>query len=338
MINYIRLVIIVLFIPFYLKAQDSVSYQQIRMVRLGVQNDLFFQDIGGRTDQDFSAGFFYQLNHPLFDTKFGRKILLGSKEFNIHDFGLIIKHLGFTPSDISRPQIDSTDRPYAGLLFGEYFDVSSNPKKELRFRSALKLGIIGPAAGMEGIQRLIHDLTGGTEPIGWESQIGNGLMLDYSFQVIKRIPPRIKWLDIMLEANGEFGTIFNEVHGGVHLRIGLMNDFFTNSIGLYNKRLTNQNLLMTRQTKRRFQAYLYFRALAIYVFYDGTVQGSLIPFEESPHTLPSSEVMETILAFNYGPVIQYGPVSLRYNIFIRAPRFYQEDVFSYGQFDLALLF
>ena len=182
------------------QAQDTLKYEQVRFARLGVQNDLFYQRIGGKTDQDFSAGFFYQLTHPMFNTRFGRKVLLGSKESQIHDFGLIINHLGFTPADISRPQIDSTDRPYAGLLFGEYFDISSNPKKELRFKSSLKVGIIGPAAGMEGVQRFIHDATGGTDPIGWESQIGNGLMLDYNFQVIKRIPPRFSWLDIMLEA------------------------------------------------------------------------------------------------------------------------------------------
>lgn len=76
-----------------------------------------------------------------------------------------------TPRDISKEIPDPNDAPYAGLLSfrSSYVVVEDN------FADAVSLviGMVGPASGAEKTQRLIHRITGSTEPRGWDSQLKN---------------------------------------------------------------------------------------------------------------------------------------------------------------------
>jgi len=76
-----------------------------------------------------------------------------------------------TPKDISRRVPDPTDAPYAGFLMLRSAQVARND--ETVDVAAVSLGLIGPGAGAEQVQRTIHRLTGSTAPQGWDTQISN---------------------------------------------------------------------------------------------------------------------------------------------------------------------
>lgn len=78
----------------------------------------------------------------------------------------------YTPANIARSAPQPYDRPWGGwLYFGAA--VSHYPDKELsRYQTTeLKLGVVGPASLAEEAQRLVHDLTNGQEPMGWDNQL-----------------------------------------------------------------------------------------------------------------------------------------------------------------------
>ena len=74
-----------------------------------------------------------------------------------------------TPDDITIPNPPADDQPYAGVL---YIDSVLYARKE-RWAHAweLKLGVVGPASQADDVQKAIHDLVGGDEPMGWDTQL-----------------------------------------------------------------------------------------------------------------------------------------------------------------------
>ncbi|MDP6952723.1 MAG: DUF2219 family protein, partial [Alphaproteobacteria bacterium] len=74
---------------------------------------------------------------PLFDASGERRIGYGAGQ------------LIFTPDDIGRSSLDTSDRPYAGWLYGT---VSLHTSGETRRDSIeLALGLVGPGAGAEQV-------------------------------------------------------------------------------------------------------------------------------------------------------------------------------------------
>ena len=74
-----------------------------------------------------------------------------------------------TPDDITDPNPPLDDQPYAGVL---YVDSILYARKD-RWAHAwqLKLGVVGPASHADDLQKDIHDLMGGDEPMGWDTQL-----------------------------------------------------------------------------------------------------------------------------------------------------------------------
>jgi lipid A 3-O-deacylase len=76
-----------------------------------------------------------------------------------------------TPDDITIPNPPASDQPYAGVL---YIDSVLYARSE-RWTHAweLKLGVVGPASQADDAQKAIHDLVGGDEPMGWDTQLSD---------------------------------------------------------------------------------------------------------------------------------------------------------------------
>lgn len=85
----------------------------------------------------------------------------------------------YTPEDLSASTLIEDDRPYAGWLYGSLAIASIRvDHEELRRRDTksevkLQLGVVGPAAMGEEVQKWVHDLIGEEEPMGWDNQLSN---------------------------------------------------------------------------------------------------------------------------------------------------------------------
>jgi hypothetical protein len=77
----------------------------------------------------------------------------------------------YTPADTQLSIPDPHDRPYAGLLLGNFSLLSDTDTS--RSVLMLSLGWTGPAAGAEGLQNGFHSLIGQAQVNGWSHQIDN---------------------------------------------------------------------------------------------------------------------------------------------------------------------
>ena len=84
-----------------------------------------------------------------------------------------------TPDDIQDPNPPEDDQPYAGVL---YVDSLLYARKE-RWAHVwqLKAGVVGPASQAESVQKKVHDLIGGDEPLGWDTQLPNEPVVNITY-------------------------------------------------------------------------------------------------------------------------------------------------------------
>ncbi|MCR9259656.1 MAG: lipid A deacylase LpxR family protein [Pseudomonadaceae bacterium] len=79
--------------------------------------------------------------------------------------------LFYTPDDLSRSDVDTSDRPYANLLF--IARSKAHVSERAITRQTISSGIIGSRLG-SSVYRAIHDVTGSQEPNGSDKQLSDG--------------------------------------------------------------------------------------------------------------------------------------------------------------------
>jgi len=85
--------------------------------------------------------------------------------------GFSLSQQMYTPADTQVSVPDPHDRPYAGLLLGNFSLLSDTDTS--RSVLMLSLGWTGPASGAEALQNGFHSLIGQSKDNGWSHQIDN---------------------------------------------------------------------------------------------------------------------------------------------------------------------
>lgn len=129
----------------------------------------------------------------------------------------------FTPDDTDDPDPPPDERPYAGVLFLDTA-ILSRSERHVRVWN-LKLGVVGPSSGAEHAQKFIHDLYGGDEPRGWDTQLEDEpvVNLDYQHGYLLssgRLGERLDW-ELMPNAGAAFGNYIAYANLGLGARIGV---------------------------------------------------------------------------------------------------------------------
>jgi hypothetical protein len=92
----------------------------------------------------------------------------------------------YTPADTT-PKVPSPfDRPYAGVLLGNFSLMSDSD--DSRSVLTLSLGVVGPAAGAENVQNGFHSIIGQNSTNGWGSQIQNVPAIEVLHERTWRLP------------------------------------------------------------------------------------------------------------------------------------------------------
>ncbi len=92
----------------------------------------------------------------------------------------------YTPADTSKFVPSPYDRPYAGVLLGNFSLMSDGD--DTRSVLTLSLGVVGPGSGAENLQNGFHDLIGQAHPNGWGSQIQNTPAIELLHERTWRLP------------------------------------------------------------------------------------------------------------------------------------------------------
>lgn len=130
----------------------------------------------------------------------------------------------FTPEDISRADLITDDRPYAGWLYLAGGVIRRENKGGFRQLDALELnlGVVGPAAHADDVQTQFHKLIDTNEPRGWGNQLRNepGVILQYDRQWQFPFAPAGLEMDATPHLGGALGNIYTYLAGGLTLRLG----------------------------------------------------------------------------------------------------------------------
>ncbi len=134
----------------------------------------------------------------------------------------------YTPADTERAIPDPRDRPYAGVLLGNFSLLSDTD--DSRSVLTLSLGVVGPGAGGEELQNGFHDLIGQSHTNGWSHQIPNTPAIELLHERTWRLPMgTVAGLetDALPSLTVGVGDLRDYLQTGVQFRIGqgLNSDF-----------------------------------------------------------------------------------------------------------------
>lgn len=276
-----------LILPCSLLAQvmdNTASYRQIasdRYVRLHYENDYFSE-----SDEFYTQGINMEFVQPVL-RKFPLSYALihaSSKEMKN---GLAIEHLGYTPTSIGHNEILYGDRPFAAALFLKTFSILNDSVRHYRVVSALSLGVIGPAAGGEEMQQSIHRWIGDVQPLGWQYQIQNDLVLNYQAEIEKQVFSVFNVFMANVKGGGMLGTLFSKGYGSAVLMAGLFDSPFTSFV----------------KYRKKFQIYAYMEPRINVVGYDATLQGGVFN-QSSPYTIAAGDIKRLVYQHNFGIVFK----------------------------------
>lgn len=296
-------------------------------ISVSYENDL----IGSGSDQNYTSGvqfnYFNVERRPPAIMNVLADSWLG---FDIGDATATSYAIGqkiYTPKDISNPNSQPNDRPWAGWLYGSV--ALSNVSKEHVDSFGLTLGVVGPASLAEQAQTFIHEnITDSPEPMGWDHQLHAepGIILSWD----RRWP-------VVLAA--EVGGFRLQGEPNVSLALGNVNTFVgfggTLTFGPNQKQLqdtpprippamTGTGYFDT-PASRDYDWYLFTginaRAVARDIFLDGNT------FRDSESVDKKNFVADA----NAGVALTYGQTRLSYTLIYRTKEFYgQEDPSIFG--------
>ena len=132
-----------------------------------------------------------------------------------------LTHQIYTPDDTSAIVPPRSDRPYAGLLLGNFG--LTQDTSDRRTAVGLSLGLLGPGAQGEELQNGFHSLIGQAHNNGWSSQLNNEpVFMLYSAGTWRLNLGNIGSLETQAlpELTVAAGTLRVYAEGGLTMRIG----------------------------------------------------------------------------------------------------------------------
>lgn len=162
------------------KIPDNIIKEEDAFFTFTIENDLFG---GAGTDENYTNGarvtYFDVGKRP---TKLARFLDTHVPFFNINKTTSTYYSFGqnlYTPEIISTRTPDPDDRPYAAFLYGSMglITVDENHIDDME----VTIGVVGPWAFGEDVQRFVHNVIDVDEPLGWDTQLENepGLILSW---------------------------------------------------------------------------------------------------------------------------------------------------------------
>lgn len=240
---------------------------------------------------------------PGLSTDKGRKARVG------YGFSQVMQ----TPTDLTVSDLIPEDVPYAGV-FGGYGSWYSLSNKTLR-GFQLFVGILGPTAQAEDVQKFIHnDLGLGTDPKGWDNQLNNELLVNINYELSRKVwsygefGPGKFMTDIAVGGGGALGNYYTGLTGQLEWRIGWgVPRGFATLVESDGRGIWMNPVLDAPHD--RWSVYFSFIPKVSVIGY--TVLYETNTFTDHPH--PGVDYDATPLTLNYGLHISKGRFSIHFN-------------------------
>jgi hypothetical protein len=277
----------------YSQRLDSVALAHENYFRYTYDNDFF-----SATDRYYTQGVRLELILQGFKYNPVRCLLIPLNHTTKKYYGLAFERDGFTPRSIRHDSIYFGERPYAGLSYLSSFIMSLDSVKNQKMTSCLDLGIIGPASLGAEEQMFIHKKLNNIQPLGWEYQIANDVVINYKVKYEKGLI-QSKSFEVIGLVEGRAGTLYDDLSLGGTIRVGRLKNYFAD---LGTARFSRN---------RKLQFYFLLQGALKGVAYNATMQGGAFN-HSSVHTLGSDEVNRLVLTYSGGVVFAYKRLSIEY--------------------------
>ncbi len=209
----------------------SIQDMSLRDVTLYWDNDGTFVNLVDNTDRYYTNGngieFSFDPNLP---SSLADKLAPADDwEDPRFGLGLALKQRIYTSRYISQPNPPANDHPYGGYLYFAFSFQRADAHKHDHF--GLDLGVVGPWAGAEDVQKFIHNAyPDQIDPQGWGTQLANELAVNFNYERTWKTEKADLWgVEMqMLPALGvELGNVAIMAHAKTTLRFGynLPDDF-----------------------------------------------------------------------------------------------------------------
>jgi lipid A 3-O-deacylase len=275
---------------------NTVSYRIVNAasyLKVHYENDYF-----SSKDRDYTQGINLEFVHPALKKNPINYLLLKLKNESIV-YTIAAEHNAYTPAHIDMGTIQYGDRPFAAGIMLKSMAASSDADKRYRVTSSFTIGMIGPVAGAEEMQRGIHRWINDTAPIGWQYQIKNDLILNYEAAIEKNVY-HSGFLLINYITGARLGTLSSRFTAGGVIMIGKLNGAITTAFAHE-----------TTHEKKSFYFHFYAHPYINTILHDATLQGGVFN-RHNPYTLSAKELERITIGGNLGLNLTYKAVNVEY--------------------------
>lgn len=268
--------------PSSLAEDTDNTHSALQAITLRIDNDIFAGSDRGYSN-GINVGFlsqtvdgFQDSRLPLGYRRLNRGLRwLQPKGWDQYNMALTVGHGIFTPGDWHTRELVEEDRPYAGVLVA---GVTYNGSNENRMQSTgLSLGMVGPSALGEELQKGVHKLLGSETFRGWDNQLRDEVVFRLSTQRLRRLQFKSTgddWQqDLILRTGGSVGNLVTDLNIGAEWRFG---PELPNNFGSAPQLPASENTAPTRHMdySRRLKLHGFIVTNIRGVFYDVTLDGN----------------------------------------------------------------
>lgn len=304
------------------------------IVNVVYENDM----IGGGEDEYYTSG--VRISYLDLEAKFpefARDLDDLLPMISLNDTSGIFYSLGqniFTPQDISSRTADPKDRPWAGYLYGSVGMVSLNDDHVDELE--VSLGVVGPAAMGEQVQKFIHThVTDSPVPKGWSNQLKNEPALTLGWQRSWRSRTLLDSGELALSfspyAGATVGNVYDFINGGISLRLAPSEAQWQDTPVRVRPALPGTGYFDTPENKWGWYLFggIEGRAIGRNIFLDGNT------FTDSPSVDKENFVADA----NAGLALTYDQVRISYTLVYRTKEFEdQKDDTLFGAMSVGYRF
>ncbi len=203
------------------------------------QSLYFENDLFSGTDQNYSNGVKVSFISPDLSPhaesgKLPRKLLEAIHQIPFigesgpqftHKIEFSIGQNIYTPNDISKHELISEDRPYAGWLYAStsyHRKNIVNNVAEFMDTVEVQFGMVGPASLGEDTQKFVHKVFDRPHPNGWNNQLDNEPGLVIAFERKWLLHPGLSGIgyDVITHLGGAVGNVHTYLNSGLEIRLG----------------------------------------------------------------------------------------------------------------------
>lgn len=265
--------------PFYFKNTN-------KSISLKFDNDTYYY-----TDYYYTYGLQIELVLPVFSKSALGIMFPKITDEALNTVGVSLSQKLYTPKNIHDTTIQFNDRPFAATVILSHFWYSRSLSSGIELSSAIKIGVIGPAAGGKILQQKIHEWINSPEPLGWDYQIANDLILNYDFHFFYPIIYHDSF-KFGMTTKARIGTLFDDLSAGINFA------FAKNQFS--NGESKNKKLIFAVNSDAAVKT----------VLYNATLQGGMFS-RENHYTLSRTELSPLVFSANISLSVKYYGFCLR---------------------------